>query len=318
MRARASSSAIVGIVGMGIALASLACSSAAPLPAPAAPQVMEPAAAGNSGPVVRKLRRKGWVEVTSEVVASESESPAEARDRALAMARRAAVESVAGIHIRSSLISWEGVRGADASSLVQALTASRADALVLDEELVGTQMAPLRGGGYRMRVVMRARVLDRSHTSDPGFQIQVQLERERFLAGEEVDLSVRSTRDSRIYVLGITEDGAAMLLPNKWLRDTQAGAGEWLRFPGQELRERGVRLVAQVPEGKQSATEALVVVALRGSRTLDGVMPRGEKAFLDADAQGAGHLLADLLTPLSELPPDSWAFDQVVYEVYSR
>ena len=29
-------------------------------------------------------------------------------------------------------------------------------------------------------------------------------------------------------------------------------------------------------------------------------------------------LLAELLTPLSNLPPDSWAFDQVVYEVYSR
>ncbi len=313
--------AVLGTARIGIAGAMLACSSAAPPPAPEArPAVVRPAAPGNTGPVVRKLsgKGKGWVEVTSEVVASESESPAEARERALAMARRAAVESVAGIRIRSSLITWEGVRGAHASSLVQALTASRADALVLDEQLVGTQMMPMRGGGYRMRVVMRARVLDRSKSSDPGFRIQVQLDRERFLHGEDVDLSVRSSRESRIYVLGITEDGAAMLLPNKWLPDTRADAGEWLRFPGTDLRERGVRLIAQVPEGKESATEALVVVALRGNRTLDGVMPRGEKAFLDADAQGAGHLLADLLTPLSELPADSWAFDQVVYEVYAR
>jgi hypothetical protein len=280
--------------------------------------LVESAQPGQLGPAVRKLRTKGWVEVTAEVVASESESPAQARERASAAARRAAVESVAGIRIRSSLVSFEGVRGADASSLVQTLTASRADALVLDEKLVGTQMIPIAGGGYRMRVVLRARVLDRSKSSDPGFQIQVQLDRARFLAGEDVDLSVRTSRDSRIYVLGITEDGAAVLVPNRWLPDTRTDAGEWLRFPGTELRERGVRLVAQVPEGKESATEALVVVALRGGQRLDNLMPAAGKSFRDSDAQGAGGLLAELLTPLSDLPPDSWAFDQVVYEVYSR
>ena len=282
------------------------------------PPVAQPGVRGYTGPRVRKLQRKGWVEVSAEVVASESESPAAARERAMAQARRAAVESVAGIRIRSSLVSFEGLRGANASSLVQSLTASRADAMVLDERLLGTQMKPMHGGGYSLRVVMRARVLDRSKTSDPGFQIQVQLDRERFLAGEDVALSVRASRDSRIYVLGITEDGAAVLLPNKWLKDTRAGAGEWLRFPDGELKARGVRLVAQVPEGQDSATEALVVVALRGDRTLAGLMPATGKIFRDTDAQGAGGLLADMLLPLSELPPDSWAFDQLVYEVYAR
>jgi hypothetical protein len=301
-----------------LALASLACASDDVRQVPEGPRLVKPATPGSGAPSVRKLRRKGWVEVSAEVVASESESPAQARDRALAEARRAAVESVAGIRIRSSLLSFEGVRGADASSLVQSLTASRADAMVLDEKLVGTQMIPMAGGGYRMKVVLRARVLDRSKTSDPGFQIQVQLDRERFLAGEDVALSVRSSRASRIYVLGITGDGAAVLLPNKWLQDTRAGAGEWIRFPDSDLRERGVRLVAQVPEGQDSATEALVVVALRGDRTLEGLLPLSGQSFRASDAQGAGGLLADLLTPLSELPPDSWAFDQLVYEVYAR
>jgi len=305
-------------LALGLVLGLGCASEPAPEVAPAAAQLAQPAEPGSLAPAVRKLRRKGWVEVTTEVVASESESPAEARERALAAARRAAVESVAGIRVSSSLVSWEGVRGADASSLVQTLTASRADALVLDEQLVGVRMLPLAAGGYRMLVVLRARVLDRSQRSDPGFRIQVELDRERFLAGEDVDLSVRTSRDSRIYVLGITESGAAVLLPNRWLPDTQTGAGEWLRFPGDDLRQRGVRLVAQVPEGKQSATEALVVVALRGDRSLDNLLPAAGRSFRDSDAQGAGGLLAELLTPLSELPPDSWAFDQVVYEVYSR
>lgn len=308
----------VGTLALAL-LTALACASD-PVPEPAMGEahLVQPAQPGQLAPSVRKLRRPGWVQVSAEVVASESESPAEARDRAMALARRAAVESVAGIRVRSSLISYEGVRGADASSLVQTLTASRADALVLDEKLMGTQMMPIAGGGYRMRVMLRARVLDRSKSSDPGFQIQVELDRERFLAGEDVALSVRASRDSRIYVLGITEDGAAVLLPNRWLPDTRTDAGDWLRFPDRELKQRGVRLVAQVPEGKDSATEALVVVALRGDHRIDDLMPAAGKSFRDADAQGAGGLLAELLTPLSNLPPDSWAFDQVVYEVYSR
>ena len=179
-------------------------------------------------------------------------------------------------------------------------------------------MMPLAGGGYRMHVVMQARVLDRSETNDPGFQLQVQLDRERFLSGEEVALSVRASRDAHIYVLGITEDSAAVLLPNKWLADTEAEAGQWIHFPDTDLRERGVRLVAQVPDGQDSATEALVAVALRGGYTLENLMPARGDAFRASDASGAGQLLADLLTPLSELPPDSWAFDQIVYEVYAR
>ncbi len=305
-------------LSLGLSLTVAGCGSPNVAPSPGEPMVTRAGPSGQGAAQVRKLSKRGWVEASVEVVASENESPAEARGRAMAEARRAAVESVAGIRIRSSLISYEGVRGADASSLVQSLTASRADALVLDEKLIGTQMKPIAGGGYRMRVVLQARVLDRSKTSDPGFRIQVELDRERFLAGEDVALSVRSSRDARIYVLGITQDSAAVLLPNKWLADTSAGAGEWIRFPGGDLRERGVRLVAQVPAGSDSSTEALVAVALRGGHTLESLMPVGGDAFRQSDAQGAGGLLADLLTPLSELPPDSWAFDQVVYEVYSR
>lgn len=302
------------------ALLVTACASR-PRPAPAhAAQVGSPSPSLDArvAPTVRRLGEPGWVEVVAEVVAPESEAPAEARARALAEARRAAIESVAGIRVRSSLLSYEGVRESDASSLVQSLTASRADAMVLDERLAGSEMTPLAGRGYRMRVVLRARVLDRSTAGDPGFRLQMRIDRERFLAGEDVALSVRASRDARIYVLGISEDSAAVLLPNKWLADTRTEAGEWIRFPDGALRERGVRLVAQVPDGKDSAVEALVAVALRGDLELDNWMPSRGDAFRASDAQGAGRMLADLLAPLSDLPPDSWTFDQVVYEVYAR
>ena len=257
------------------------------------------------------------MEVAAQVVASDDEAPAQARDRARALARQAAVETVAGVRVQSGLLSYEQLRDADSSTLVQTLLATRADALIVQEQLVTSQRVQLPGG-YRVRVVLRVHVLDRSEARDPGFETEVQLGRTRFLDGEEVTLALRANRDARLYVVALTEDGAALLLPNAHLPDSRVAAGEWLHFPDAELHERGVRLVARVPEGEQAAAEALLVVALRGDRTLGELVPASGSAFRTAQADAAGQLLADVLGPLLELPADAWSFDQTVYEVLSR
>ena len=77
------------------------------------------------------------------------------RGRALAEARRAAVEHVAGVRVQSGLLSFERLEDANSSSLVQVLLATRADALILEEQLVSSQRLQL-SGGYRVRVVLRA------------------------------------------------------------------------------------------------------------------------------------------------------------------
>ena len=312
--------AAVALVVVSMALAGVGCGGAqGPATGAAEPTQAEvQRGAELAVPQVRRLSKRGWVEAAAQVAAADSEAPAEARARALALARQAAVEFVAGVRVRSGHVSYQQLRGSNASSLVQTLTTSRADALVVDEQIVSSRMVPLAEGGYRVSVVMRARVLDRGDASDRGFRAQLDLGRERFLEGEEVKLKVRSTRDARFYVLGITAEGAAVLLPNRHLSDTRARAGDWLHFPDDDLRERGVRLMAQVPEGEESATEALIVVALRGGRTLDGLLPVGGRTFRAADSQGAGQLLAEMLSPLMELPADEWSFDQVVYEVLAR
>ena len=268
-------------------------------------------------PAVRRLDAS-WVEVDASVLASDDEAPARARERALAQARRAAIEFVAGVRVKSGLVSFEQVRGRDASSLVQVLSTTRADALVVDERVVESRSEDLSGGGYRLRIRMRARVLDRSASADTDFRTEVKLERSRFLHGEEVHLAVRASRDARIYVIGIAEDGAALILPNAHLRDTRVEGGRWLHFPDASQREAGVRLIAQVPEGRSEAggspgrRRAQRRPATRGDR------PRRRRELPRRRGAGRGGLLADLLLPLADLPPDSWTFDQVAYEVLAR
>ena len=268
-------------------------------------------------PQVRRLPEPGWVEVRSVVRASDAETPDAARQRAIHRARAAAVEAVAGVRVRSSFLDFRQLRTSDATTLLQVLTETRADALVIDEALVDAELVA-RAGGYDYTVTLRARVLDRSAARDPDFQAEIRLDQQRFFDGDGVSLSVRASRDARIYVMSLSSDRAALLLPNAHVRDTRVAARQWLHFPDAERRARGLRLVARVPPGLDRSQEALLVVALRGDRELAGLAPTRGQALVVVEASGAGALLAELMTPLIELPADAWTFDQVTYEVLAR
>ncbi len=276
------------------------------------------AATSLAAPEVRRLDSDGRVEVTAQVVASDDEAPSHARSRAMGLARQAAVEFVAGVRIKSGSLSFSEVRESHAASLMQVLTSVRADALMVEEKLLQSRTSPLVSGGYRMEVVMRGRVLDRTRSAKSDFQAEVELPDTLFRDGEEVRLKLRANRDARIYVIGMSDAGAVLLLPNAHMQDTRVRAGRWLEFPDEGLQERGVKLIAQVAEGKRVSREALLVLALRGRRTLDSVRPRSGDDFRVAEANAAGALLADLLEPLLEIPADDWSFDQVIYEVVKR
>ncbi len=269
-------------------------------------------------PQVRRLDAPGWVEVATEVLASDDEAPARARERALRMARQAAVEFVAGVQVQSGLLSLEQVRGDEQTSLIQALTATRSDALVIDEELRDSRVRVLPGGGYRLSLTLRLRVLDHGRGSDERFRTEAELNRHHFREGEAVQLSVRVNQDARLYVVGVSDAGAVLLLPNRYLRDTRVEAGRRLQFPDHEMRERGVRLEARLPEGKSTSREALIVVALRGDRRLQDLFPAAGETFRMAEADAAPQLLNDVLAPLLEIPARDWTFDQLVYSIGDR
>ncbi len=275
-------------------------------------------ASGYLAPQVRKLDSKGTVEVRAQVVASDDESPSHARSRAMGLARQAAVEFVGGVKVKTGSLSFEQVRGSDSTELLQVLTSVRADALMVEEKLVSSHTLPLDQGGYRLEVVLRGRVLDRTGSGDSGFETEVVLPETNLEQGDEVKLSVRSSKDARIYVIGITDDGATVLLPNSFQKDTRVRAGRWLEFPDEALQQKGVRLVADVPDGKRSVREVLLVVALKGRRTLDSIRPSRGESFRQVQANESGRLVADLLEPLLDIPSSDWAFDQVVYEVEAR
>jgi hypothetical protein len=269
-------------------------------------------------PQVRRLSDTGWVEVRAAVLGSDDEAPAAARSRAVAHARRAAVEHVAGVNVRSSLLSLDQIRDGSEGSLLQVLSTSRADALVLDEKLESSRVSTLPSGGYRVDVTLRAQVLDHRANGDDGFRTEVRLNRKMFRDGEDVDLSVRSSEPARLYVMAVSDGGAVMLLPSRHMPETTVEADAWLHFPDARLKERGVHLRAQLPDGEMHAEEALIVIALRGGRRLRSPVPASGSSYATASRGEAGAMLSDLLAPLLHVPASDWTFDQLVYAIQPR
>jgi len=285
------------------------------------PVVRTSAARGPSpfeSPRVRRLSKRGWVEVETGVIASDDESPAAARRRALERARRAAVEFVSGVSIRSSVITLDHVSDDGTAELIQALTASQSDALIVDEKLLESRVLLSNQGGYRLRVKLAARVLEHKDGAATDFETEVRLNRSSFRAGDRVELRVRVSEAARVYVLSVSESGAVVLLPNRHLPDTRVPADTWLEFPGDELAGRGVAMMAQLPEGEERSQEALLVVALRGRRRLEHLFPASASqasSFRSASRTQAMSLASELLSPLMLIPASEWTFDQVVYTV---
>ena len=203
--------------------------------------------------------------------------------------------------------------------LIQELIATRVDALVIDKKVVSrAQPGRLDGAGYCYGVVLEATVLDRSRNTDPGFEVAVSLDRRRLVSGDPVEVRIESSRDARIYLIGLYEDGMAVLLPNRFREDTRLQAGTVLVFPDKARGESDGLLRAQVPEGRTRTTEVLLAIAIRGDGRLLPKRVRHKGTFETVESGGAGALLGDYLRPLTRLPPDRWAFDEVAYEIEAQ
>jgi hypothetical protein len=323
-------SRVITLAVLAASLPLLACGSPVPSPVPpkpAAPQVAPritaalpcSGAEGSKVETIRRTSKTQFVRASARVVASEDEAPSRARARAEAKALRAAVEAVGGVRVKSTLLAFDQLQGTNSGTLIQELITTGSNALVLDKRIV-TQQAPaggLGGAGYCYGVVIEAEVLDRSTNSDPGFEVEVELDRERFMSGDSVQVRIVSSRDARIYLMGIYEGGLVDLLPNSFRKSTLVRAGEPLLFPDTARGEAQDLLQAQIPKGKRAITETLLAIAIRGEGRLYPPRPsRRGRTFETAEATGAGVLLEGRLRPLlTSLTFDQWAFGHVAYEI---
>jgi hypothetical protein len=208
-----------------------------------------------------------WVEGNASVVVGDQDSRHQARAAAIEQARSAAVQDFLGVDINSKFMDFqqEGLRG-DARLTENILQTTR-NGRILKESIMeeGYRDAP-DCPSCRYHVILKACVLPLDPTADKLFRVDLQINRVRFVSGDQATLTITATRDCSVYLYDVYDlgekDKTALVVPNEAVPSKTLKAGETWEYPDADAKARGVKLVAELPRpGDTVSAEVIRVIA---------------------------------------------------------
>lgn len=220
-------------------------------------------------PVQAQSGEPKTVEVEYQIYSGDK-SPQKAREMAIKRAQAEAVRRVVGTKVQAERVSSSVESGQERVERFSQIVRTGASGRVVDSEVLQAETTK-RGGSLFYKVRIRATVVPEQGRSDPSFEIDVSLndpdrvylDRGRPSESQELIASFEVTQDAYLTLFSVTPDTLRVLWPNSRLPETFVPADSTVEFPPQNLRNLGLRWRVQVPEGQQSVTERIVVVATK-------------------------------------------------------
>jgi len=255
---------------------------------PAAAEPNEPGQDGES-PGEIDTSDLPWTTGRAEVPFTEI-TPAQAREKALELARRDVVEkAVAGIRVKVVDDLWKGEEGDEIIERYSRLVHCEVSGRIVAEKEPIFQFVAGDSGGLVCVCTLTAKVIEEHQERDPGFifndvGLYTQVTEKEivpntagvFRNGERVVLAVEVSRDCYLTVFNVYEEGSVLqVVPNEEMPVNFVTAGRRHEFPSAEDRQRSVELPVSIPPGRKSCLESFVIVA-----TLDEYPFRSEEKVL--------------------------------------
>lgn len=151
---------------------------------------------------------------------------------------------------------------------------------------------------------------------DRGFVVKATLNHQTFRPGDEVILTVDSTRDAELYVFDVTQDGSVLLLlPAQPLEPIRVRNGEPFVFPSARDRRDGRRIVAALGPSGVAVSEKFWILAFR-----EGTSPEGWLNGTGIRAAAGGvpletGTITDMWKALVRFNRHDWVIEQVDVEI---
>jgi hypothetical protein len=203
-----------------------------------------------------------WVTVNG-IAAIENVTKNEARKRAIANARREAVEKVVGVDILSETMVINYHMSGD---VIRTIPHGK----VIGQEIIKEEieLIPAKNKGeapyLAYKVTMRANVIKEKGQTDVFFRLEAELNRTVFREGDFMEIRVTPSRDCYLSIFNILEDETAIILfPNRFKQNNFVKANTTFIFPDDTDRKRGITLEAFVVEGKEKVDEIIHILALK-------------------------------------------------------
>jgi hypothetical protein len=208
-----------------------------------------------------------WVEGEASVAVGEQDSRHQARAAAIEQARAAAVQDFLGVEVKSKFMDFqqEGLR--KNTSLTESILQTTRSGRILKEQVTaeGYENAP-GCPGCRYRVALKACVVPRETGGDKEFHAELELNRVRFVQGDEAKISVTSTRDGYLYLYNVYDLGASdkttLVVPDATGVERRVKGGEAWEYPDAEARKAGIRLLAELPKATDEVSAETIRVVV--------------------------------------------------------
>ena len=209
-----------------------------------------------------------WVAATGSVRFGDQDTKHQAFAQAIAEARRKAMDTLLGVRIDHSFMDFQSensLRGEFVltEKLLRATQLGRA----IKENVL--HVGPVDDPGCvacRIEAQIQTCLVPEKERRDNDFQVHVRLNRSSYQDGDEVIITVTSTRDSYLYIYNVDMDfRAALIAPNKYVPSVRVKAGESWVYPSDDLRTKGLRATAHLLPGTSVSAETIRVIASKAA-----------------------------------------------------
>ncbi len=205
----------------------------------------------------------GWFQIT-ESVTIENITPEEANEMAVQKACKRAIEYFSGIEIKGQIIS---IQAENQNEILvdnfSSITQQTARGIIIEKEILKNEI--ISKGNQLLKVVtIKLKVDKQKGERDPAFQITTDLNREHFRDGEEMELSVKSSKDCYLTILNIcSNDSVYVIFPNKFRNDNFIKSGDSFQLPNSNDKKNGVCFPVNLLPNKNEDFEMIKVIATK-------------------------------------------------------
>jgi len=205
----------------------------------------------------------GWFQVTESVII-ENITPEKAKEFAIQKACKQAIEFYSGIEISGRVLN---IQAENQNKILidnfSSITQQTAQGIIIEKEIIKDEI--ISNGNQLLNVItIKVKVDNQKGEKDPSFKITANLNRDYFKDGEEMELSVKSSRDCYLTILNIcSNDSVYVIFPNKFRNDNFIKSGELFQLPSSNDKSIGLYFPVNLLPNKNDDFEMIKVIATK-------------------------------------------------------
>lgn len=247
------------------------------------------------------------VEAAAPIVGDNVE---QAREAAIEIAEWKAIEEavVVNISMETLLVNLKL-----SGSMIGAIPYAEIIESEIIEEIDGSQSGDQATSSPMYRIKMKAGVVEKFEGHDPSFQIDAALNRMNFIHGQEMEISLKTTKDCFYCIFILLEDQKVLkLIPNQYRTNNFLESNKAYTIPDAGDREKGNIINVYTPPDKTVAKEAVYVLALMQPFDFDNTNIQ-EGVFGIYNGQTA--FIEDLIRQIVGIPLGDRAEQLIQYQI---